>query len=64
MSLIEFFLFLCICFLYALIDYFIFKLYCKWKKKVNNGYRCYYWSCPDWRICPYNGDKRRFNIFK
>lgn len=35
------------------------KIYCKWKKKHNNGRKCYYWDCSEWHICPYNGERTR-----
>lgn len=35
------------------------ELYCRWKHKKNNGYRCFYWDCPHWHECQYNGTKRR-----
>lgn len=41
-------------------DVLIKWIYCKWKKKHNNGYKCYFWSCKYWHDCPFNGTKRRF----
>lgn len=45
-------------------DVFVKAIYCKWKKRKNNGFICYFWNCKNWNDCPYNGSKRRFKIFK
>lgn len=48
---------------YSLIHDVVVKyFYCKWKKRKNNGYKCYYWNCKEFHNCPYNGEKRR-NVF-
>lgn len=43
-------------------DVLIKLVYCKWKKNKNNGFRCYYWTCKNYRNCTYNGTKKR-NVF-
>ena len=49
---------------YSLIfDLLIKLIYCSWKKKHNNGYRCYFWNCREWENCTYNGAKRRIKFF-
>lgn len=45
-------------------DFLIMKIYCAWKKRHLNGYRCYYWTCKKWKTCEYNGSKRRYNFLK
>lgn len=46
-------------FWFVLHDVLIKGIYCDWKHKKNNGYRCYYWSCKHWSDCKYNGEKRK-----
>lgn len=33
------------------------NIYCLLKKKRKNYKKCFYWSCKNWHICPYNGGK-------
>lgn len=41
----------------------LFKIiYCKWKKKHDTGYRCYFWTCKHFDTCPYNHPKSRLKF--
>lgn len=56
---------------YCMLFYIVFDIvnnvliriiYCKWKKKHDTGYRCYFWTCKHFATCPYNHPKSRLKF--